>query len=73
MSAPVISVYFPAMPNRMNRIYEFGNHADFTIICGHYHFKVHKAVITAQLEYFKAAFKANTFKVRYMVASCYPR
>jgi hypothetical protein len=36
--------------------------SDFTIKCGPYEFKVHKAVICAQSEYFKAACRSNSFK-----------
>ena len=38
-------------------------HSDCTIICGPYHFKVHKLVIGAHSEYFRTALKANTFQV----------
>ena len=38
-------------------------HSDCTIICGPYHFKVHKLAIGAHSEYFRAAMKADTFQV----------
>ena len=38
-------------------------YSDCTIICGPYHFKVHKLVIGAHSGYFRTALKADTFQV----------
>ncbi|SMR49068.1 unnamed protein product [Zymoseptoria tritici ST99CH_3D1] len=43
-------------------LFKSGDFSDFTIKCGPYHFEVHKAVICAQSEFFKAACKTNSFK-----------
>jgi hypothetical protein len=37
--------------------------SDCTIVCGPYHFKVHKILIGSHSEYFRTALKANNFKV----------
>ena len=50
----------------MLKLLQSEEHSDCTIICGPYHFKVHKLAIGAQSEYFRIALKANTFQVSCM-------
>lgn len=42
--------------------YDTGEHSDLTIICGSRTFKVHKIVLGAQSEYFRAACRTDAFK-----------
>ena len=37
--------------------------SDCTLICGPYHFNLHKFALASQSDYFKTAFKKGTFKV----------
>lgn len=61
MFMPVLLIYTGA--DFYPSCFKSEEHSDCTIICGPYHFKVHKLVIGAHSEYFGTALKADTFKV----------
>ncbi|KAL1586300.1 hypothetical protein WHR41_05568 [Cladosporium halotolerans] len=46
----------------LSQVHESEQHSDCTIVCGPYHFKVHKVILAIQSKYFKTAFKNGTFK-----------
>ncbi|GAB7362809.1 hypothetical protein MBLNU230_g3112t1 [Neophaeotheca triangularis] len=43
------------------KLYYSGEHSDLKVICGPYHFRVHKAVLCCQSDFFKAACKDGRF------------
>jgi len=46
-----------------HRLRESEELSDCKLICGPYHFNLHKVILASQSDYFKAAFKQGTFKV----------
>lgn len=55
---------FKMSTNRSTRFHDSEEFSDCKIICGSYHFNVHKIILSVQSEYFRAALKRSTFKVR---------
>lgn len=50
------------LTDRCHRLHESEEYSDCKIICGQYQFNVHKLVLASQSEYFKTAFKKDSFK-----------
>lgn len=55
---------FKMPTNRSTRFHISEEFSDCKIICGPYHFNVHKIILSVQSDYFRAALKRGTFKVR---------
>ena len=45
------------------RLHQSEEFSDCKLICGPYHFNLHKVILASKSDYFKAAFKHGTFKV----------
>ena len=45
------------------RLHESEEFSDCKLICGPYHFNLHRVILASQSDYFRAAFKQGTFKV----------
>jgi hypothetical protein len=51
------------MTNHRSRLRDTEEHSDCKVICGPYHYNLHKTVLVAQSEYSRAALKPGNFKV----------
>jgi hypothetical protein len=47
----------------ISRLHQSEEFSDCKLICGPYHFNLHKVILASQTDYFKAAFRQGAFKV----------
>jgi hypothetical protein len=52
-----------SMTNHRPSLHDTEEHSDCKVICGPYRYNIHKTVLVAQSEYFRAALKPGNFKV----------
>lgn len=54
---------FASNTDLFTRLHQSQEFSDCKIVCGPYHFNLHKVILASHSDYFKTAFKTGTFKV----------
>lgn len=59
---PLSQCVFTSNAELFGRLHQSEEFSDCKVICGPYHFKLHKVILASHSDYFKTAFKTGTFK-----------